>query len=171
MNRNYFQIFAIEPDLKIDATALRNTLHQLARKYHPDLGQNANQDQEPSLAEINVGYEVLRDFKKRMAYLLFLYRGKECKMELGTEFLLEMLELNERIQDWQANPLDREREELLRLLKAKDEELRQEYQELWQNFNLNSCSEAEVKSLEHYLAQQQYLDRLQQKLKPVEDYV
>lgn len=171
MNSNYFQIFSIEPNLKIDADALRKTLHELARKYHPDFRQGETDNEDCTLAEINVAYEVLRDFKKRLAYLLFLYRGKECKMEVAPDFLLEMLELNERIQDWQTEPKAGEREALLALLTEKFADLQEEYQELWASFHLDSCSEEEVRSLESYLARQQYLERLQNKLNQGEEYV
>lgn len=170
MNSNYFQIFAIEPDLKIDAPALRSTLHELARKYHPDFNQE-NRDNSHSLAEINIAYEVLRDFKKRVAYLLFLYRGKECKMELDAAFLLEMLELNEELEEWQETRDADRRAELLKILQAKIDELRCEYESLFMSFHLQKATEAEVKNLENYLARQQYLERLQNKLNQGDEYV
>lgn len=140
---------------------MRKTLHELSRKYHPDANQS---EQLHAISEVNVAYEVLRDFKKRLAYLLFLYHGKECKMEVSSNFLLEIMELNERIDDWQQSPQEQEGKALLQLIDAKQEELKMEYVKVFDEFHLKTCTDEQVKSLEEYLAQQQYLDRLQAKL-------
>lgn len=80
------------------------------------------------------------------------------------EFLLEIMELNERIDDWQQSPQEQEGKALLQLIDAKQEELKMEYVKVFDEFHLKTCTDEQVKSLEEYLAQQQYLDRLQAKL-------
>lgn len=165
MNNNYFEIFSIEPDLNIDQSRLRKTLYELSREYHPDSGNTQNLH---TIAEINVAYEVLRNFKKRLAYLLFLYHGKECKLEVSADFLFAMLELNERIADWeQSNQKETERQELLAVISLEEQSLRAEYEQLLARFHLQTCTDEEVKSLESYLAKLQYLERLHDKLNQI----
>ena len=62
--QDYYQILGVPRDA--DAAQIKKAYRQLARRYHPDVNQDA--DAEDKFKEVNEAYEVLKDADNRRAY-------------------------------------------------------------------------------------------------------
>lgn len=62
--KDYYKILGV--DEKVDAADLKKAYRKLARKYHPDVSDEA--DCEARFKEVNEAYEVLKDPEKRAEY-------------------------------------------------------------------------------------------------------
>jgi molecular chaperone HscB len=103
---NYFDLFAIQPSFDVDLAALSQTYQSLQKTVHPDRFAHSS-DQEKLLAvqksaQINDGYQVLKDPIKRSEHLLTV-RGFELPSEQAsfgdTRFLMVQMELREMLED------------------------------------------------------------------------
>jgi len=93
---NPFEFFDLVPSLSIDAKLLRAKFLEIQRNSHPDFGSDANTDSELA----NVHFEVLKSPEKRVQVLLELYANNAINNNLlPADFLMEMMELNDVIDD------------------------------------------------------------------------
>lgn len=114
LSKNYFELFGLPISYDIDRTVLDARYRELQRSVHPDRYARAS-EQERRLsvqhaANINEGYQILKNVLRRGRYLLEL-RGHEFNDEHNTTsdptFLMEQMELRERLGEVRgvADPL------------------------------------------------------------------
>lgn len=104
--QNYFELFGLPVSFEIDTKALTERYRDLQRALHPDRFANAS-DQERRLslqqaAQVNSGYETLRDPLARARYLLTLQgvaHDDESSTISDIEFLEEQMELREQLAE------------------------------------------------------------------------
>lgn len=133
---NYYELFDISPSLMVDAAVLRRRYLQLSRQYHPDnFGQGSGTEQSIALEKtelINQAYKVLGNEADALEYFL-LYKEiiqEGSKHQLGSDFLMEMMELNEAKMDLEADGDEVGLEDLLaKISKAKAQKMEQLQQE------------------------------------------
>ncbi len=106
IDQDYFELFGLERGFDIDSDRLVHRYRDLQKVLHPDRFASAS-DQERRLAmqqaaEVNAGYQTLRDPLQRARYLLRL-AGREEAGEQATlrdpEFLEEQMELREALAE------------------------------------------------------------------------
>ncbi|MDI9320368.1 MAG: Fe-S protein assembly co-chaperone HscB [Phycisphaerales bacterium] len=107
---NYFELYQIPISLKPDAALVKQQFYKLSKQYHPDrIAQGDESAQAAALhmaATINDAYQTLCDEDKTMPYLLRL-KGllqDEEKYNLPSDFLMEMMNLNEAVSDYEDAP-------------------------------------------------------------------
>ncbi|XP_067329684.1 iron-sulfur cluster co-chaperone protein HscB [Anolis sagrei] len=157
--QDLFSVMGCERRFRLDASHLRQTFRALQGRLHPDRFSHKPQVErgfsEEHSSLVNKAYRTLLDPLSRGIYLLEL---NGVSLEQGTdpgsdpEFLLEIMEANERLQDPQCKMADLERE-----LAAKREEL---MESLGRAFDAGDLLEA--KSL---LTKMKYFSNLEEKLK------
>ena len=64
--KDYYDIMGVKRDATKGYSELKRAYRKLARKYHPDVSQEA--DAETKFKEVGEAYEVLKDPEKRAAY-------------------------------------------------------------------------------------------------------
>lgn len=103
---NFFSFYNITPGFFIDENLLRKKYLEFSRKFHPDFFGNDSDEKQLETLELsslnNEAYKTLLDFEKRFAYILKLHgllTDSGSKLEMPKEFLLEMMELNEKIME------------------------------------------------------------------------
>ena len=132
---DYFAALGLPRKLEIDRQDLERRYHDLSRRFHPDFFQTAApRDRVVSLensALINKAYRTLRDPLARAEYLVRLEAGQgaELKAEAPQALFEEILELNERLSDYnRADP--HERSALCPQLEQQAQAFRSEYEAL-----------------------------------------
>jgi molecular chaperone HscB len=107
---NYFTLFGIKEQLNPDPAALKRSFYALSKQWHPDRFVSATDEERNEAlrmsALINDAYKTLTDPEQVLAYLL---RSKnllepEEVYKLPADFLMEMMDLNEAISDYEDNP-------------------------------------------------------------------
>jgi len=104
-NFTYFSIFDLAPAFLLDEGLLRKRFLINSKKYHPDFHTLEDQDKQDEILEQsslnNQAFKTLKDFSKRMHYLLSEKGlvGEGIKNELPQDFLMEMMDINEELME------------------------------------------------------------------------
>ena len=101
---NYFQIFDIKVSFDVDLNQLSHAYQTLQKTVHPDRFAHASSQEQllavQKSAEINDGYQILKQPLKRAKYILTL-RGVDMPNEQqsfsDTAFLMQQMELREML--------------------------------------------------------------------------
>jgi molecular chaperone HscB len=106
---NYFELYNIPQSFQPDAGEVKKKYYELSRKYHPDRFTMADEDSKIEALRMsamnNDAYKVLNNADATMAYVLKLHGmlEEEEKYELPPAFLMEMMDLNETISDYEMD--------------------------------------------------------------------
>ncbi|MCB0733912.1 MAG: Fe-S protein assembly co-chaperone HscB [Flavobacteriales bacterium] len=100
---NYFDIFELGVQFNLDKSDLRKRFIRLSRNTHPDLQSGSDALEQSTL--VNKAYKVLSDDFLRTRYVLELMgKGIEQTDTVPMDFLMEMMEWNERIESAADHP-------------------------------------------------------------------
>ncbi|MCW3121977.1 MAG: chaperone protein HscB, partial [Flavipsychrobacter sp.] len=109
---NYFELYALPVSFRPDAAAVKSKFYELSRTYHPDRFAQAGGTE---LAEAlrmaamnNDAYKTLKSADATMAYILKMNSllEDEEKYALPPAFLMEMMDINEAISEYEMSPED-----------------------------------------------------------------
>lgn len=114
---NYYELYGLPEQFNINKAALRKKFLELSREFHPD--RSATEDavaQANALKQSainNEAYKTLMDETSGMAYLLRLKAvlTDDEKYSLPPAFLMEMMELNELISEYEDAPEESKKRE------------------------------------------------------------
>ena len=120
-NQNYFELFGLSTDFRIDLDELAKRYRDLQKVTHPDKFANASEQSKriamQSATQVNEAFQTLKDPLKRGQYMLQL-SGRNADGEnltsSDTEFLMQQMALRESLEA--AREADDPLEELDRLL-------------------------------------------------------
>lgn len=167
---NYFELFEVPVQLKIDAKALTQKYFNLSRKYHPDyFALSSETDQEEAVqksAMLNKAWQTFCQPDETIKYVLKL-KGlleEEEKYALPPPFLMEVMDLNEQLME-----LEMEQDgALLSQAKAKTEELKKQiYSDvapIMEHYQEGITTEKELLQVKAYYYQKKYLYRIEEKI-------
>ena len=111
---NYFTLYHLPVTFRPDQADVKNTFYELSRLYHPDRFAEAGGTE---LAEAlrmaamnNDAYKTLKSSDATMAYILKLngLLEEEEKYALPPAFLMEMMDINEAISEYEMAPEDQD---------------------------------------------------------------
>jgi molecular chaperone HscB len=102
---NYFELYEIPVCLQIDPSVIKPKYYELSRKYHPDFYSNASEEKQSEVLEksslVNKAFKVFNDPNEIIKYVLQL-KGlleEEEKYNLPSDFLMQIMELNEQLEE------------------------------------------------------------------------
>jgi molecular chaperone HscB len=102
---NYFDLFEIPIQLKVDPSTIRSRFFALSRQFHPDFFVNRSAaEQHESLertAQLNKAWKIFQQPDELIRYVLELHGSWTAgeKYELSPDFLMEVMEINESMMD------------------------------------------------------------------------
>eukprot|EP01037_Dinobryon_pediforme_P000940 gene940-947_t len=102
---NYFEFYGIPESFAPDTALLKKKFYELSKKYHPDFYANEDEAKQQEILELstlnNKAYQTLSDPNKRLEYILSLHEllKEGAKPQLPADFLMEMMDINERLMD------------------------------------------------------------------------
>ncbi|MGD8932637.1 MAG: co-chaperone HscB [Chromatiales bacterium] len=110
-SKNYFELFGLPVDFKVDADALAGHYRELQRVIHPDRYANASEQERrlslQAASLVNEAYETLKDPIARAAYLLTLHGidlNAKQKTTQDMAFLMQQMELREELAEIRTRP-------------------------------------------------------------------
>lgn len=104
---NYFELYEMPVSFHPDTAAVKQKFYALSKQFHPDRFAQAEESTKAEAlqkaAMNNEAFKILGDPDKTMAYILRINHllEEEEKYNLPPEFLMEMMELNEAVSDYE----------------------------------------------------------------------
>lgn len=168
---NYFELYDLPVSFTPDAVAVKKKYYELSRKYHPDrftMTGDAERVEALRMAALNNdAYKTLSNADATMAYILKMYELLEDdeKYSLPPDFLMEMMELNEAISEYEMSPDDETaKKEALNMMESEASGWNEEVQPLIAKFNDGDTSKELLLRVKDYYFRKKYLLRIQQRI-------
>ena len=165
---NYFEIFGLPVQLKVDKTDLPKRFFELSRKFHPDFYANSTPSEQNRALEItanlNKAFKTFQDPDDTIKYVLQL-KGlleEEEKYQLPPGFLMEVLEINEKLMD--ASDDDEIKVNLQSAIDDLQSTIYAPVKEIIENYKDGITTEEELLQVKEYYYKKKYLHRIQQQL-------
>jgi len=166
---NYFELFEIPFQLKVDKALLPQKYFALSKKYHPDYFAKESSEKQAEALEIsallNKAFKTFQNEDETIKYALQL-KGlleEEEKYELPPAFLMEVLEINEQLMDMEND------QDLKTKLQSDIVNLQSEIyapvKEIVENYKDGITTEKEMLQVKEYYYKKKYLHRISQQLK------
>jgi len=100
----YFEFYNIPESFILDEKAIKAKYYQLSREYHPDFYANEPQEKQQEILQLSTlntnAYRTLSDADQRMQYILKEHGLlEEGKNEIPSNFLMDMMEINEELME------------------------------------------------------------------------
>jgi len=163
---NYFEIFGIPVQLKVDKADLPRKYFELNKKFHPDFYGNATpSEQDHSLeitANLNKAYKTFQNPDETIKYVLQL-KGlleEEEKYQLPPDFLMEVLEINEQLMDADQPAVS----SLQSAVDNLQNEIYEPVKGIIENYREGDTTEKELLQVKEYYYKKKYLTRISREL-------
>lgn len=165
---NYFDLFELPVQLKIDKSSIGPRFFELSRKYHPDYFVNEGSDAQAEALEksamLNKAFKTFQNEDETIKYVL-QHKGlleEEEKYELPPVFLMEVLDINEQL-------MDADDESVAASLHTSINNLQNEIyapvQPVIENYKEGITTEKELLQVKEYYYKKKYIDRIRRELK------
>src|SRR6185436_20008921 len=165
---NYFEIFSLPVQLKVDKTDLPKRFFELSRKFHPDFYANAIPGEKETALEItanlNKAFKTFQNENDTIKYVLQL-KGlleEEEKYQLPPDFLMEVLEINEKVMDAEDDP--NLKVHLLSAIDNLQSEIYEPVKSTIENYQEGVTTEKELLQVKEYYYKKKYLTRIRKEL-------
>ena len=165
---NHFEIFGLPIQLKVNKTDLPKRFFELSRKFHPDFYANSTPSEKEKALEItanlNKAFKTFQNEDDTMKYVLQL-KGlleEEEKYQLPPDFLMEVLEINEKVMDAEDDP-----DLKLHLQSAIDNlqtDIHEPVKEIIEHYQDGITTEKELLQVKEYYYKKKYLTRIRKEL-------
>lgn len=168
---NYFELYDLPVSFHPAPAQVKAKFYELSKTYHPDRFVQAD---EPTRAESlrmaalnNEAYKVLTDRDKTIAYILKIngLLEDEEKYSLPPGFLMEMMDLNEIISDYEMEP-DNEslNQQATKTLQAQLKQWSEEVDQLTTRAEKAKMDKAILLQIKDYYFRKKYLLRIQERI-------
>lgn len=167
---NYFELFEIPVQLRVEANSLPRKYFELSRKYHPDYFVQASpQEQQEALersAMLNKAFQTFQQPDDTIAYVLSLKGLMETgeKYALNPAFLTSVMELNEQLMELEIDPDAGALQEQEEQLNALYQKIYSDVASIVEHYQEGLTTEKELLQVKEYYYQKKYLDRIREKL-------
>jgi molecular chaperone HscB len=165
---NYFEIFGLPIQLKVDKTDLPKRFFELSRKFHPDFYANSiPAEKEKALeitANLNKAFKIFQNEDDTIKYVLQL-KGlleEEEKYQLPPDFLMEVLEINEKVMDAEDDP--NLKVHLQSAIDRLQTEIYEPVKEIIEHYQDGITTEKELLQVKEYYYKKKYLTRISKEL-------
>lgn len=174
-----FQLFGLNYDLLVDDEAVRTKFLEQMKTAHPDMHANDIEKMQEAMhhsIQLNTGFKKVHNFESRAQHLLEICNklGEEEKKSVPMDFLMEMMEINDKIEDLEVGNIsakDSVKVELTQYLNQIFTTMKQLAVKIQTNLQMQSLSEisalSELDLLHNEYLKLNYLKRLQLNLENV----
>ncbi|WP_133273633.1 Fe-S protein assembly co-chaperone HscB [Hymenobacter radiodurans] len=106
---DYFKFYDLPESFQLDEATLKQKYYAFSREFHPDFHATAPAERQQEILHLATqntnAYRTLSDPDQRMAYILGRHNLlEEGKQEIPSDFLMEVMELNEQLMELEMEP-------------------------------------------------------------------
>ncbi len=166
---NYFDLFEIPVQLKVDKNTLYKKFILLSKQYHPDYHtQSGNSEQEKALemsAIVNKAWKTFQHPDETIRYVL-TEKGlleEEEKYDMPKDFLMEVLDINDQLMEMEEGDTG-VRENITVALQALQKDIYDTVKEIVEHYQEGVTSPEELLQVKDYYYKKKYLDRISRQL-------
>ena len=159
---NYFELFSLPERPIIDRSVLSKKFFELQRKFHPDYHTDDTENEQLDILElssaVNKAYAIFKDDQKTIAYYLQTkgFLEEEEKYNLPADFLMEMMEVNELLDDGEIAKVKA-------LITDTEAQMDLKFHQIVANLS-GKIAQAEVLKIKDYYFRKKYLRRILDRL-------
>jgi len=163
---NYFELYELPIQLKVDAVILKQKFYILSRKYHPDFFTNESEYEQTRVVEIssivNKAFKTFSNLNETIKYVLQLKELliEEEKYELSPIFLMEMMELSEQAMEAKIDGEKDTIDNVLKQITTKENEIYEPIKQIVETYTEGITTQKELLQVKEYYYQQKYLSRI-----------
>lgn len=165
---NYFELYELPVQLSINKSLLKKKYFELSRRFHPDYfiqdEAGAQQTALEQSSAVNKAFKTFSNQDETIKYVLEL-KGiltENEKYNLPPDFLMEMMELNETLDEAAADP--QVKAAALQTVLQQETEMYAPVKQTVESYNEGTSTEAELLAVKEYYFKKKYIERLKQQL-------
>lgn len=160
-----FDLFHLAPSLNIDEALLRKTYLEIQKENHPDFGSDLQLSE-----KANHYYKILSKPLSRTAHLITDYHHFDLNInKLDNDFLMEMMEIGESIEDSNSPENKIEQESLLNKYKQDFDIEFSEIKSEWGQTEISKITPELWMKLILWYQKQRYIERLRKLLNDISE--
>ena len=163
---NYYELFEMPVSLQVDKNYLREKYFELQKKYHPDFFSNESEEEQAEMLErsslVNKAYKTFQTDDDTIKYVLQLKEllEEEEKYQLPSEFLIEMMELNEALMEVNDSSLEETETKISQL----EKQLYDRVKNIIEYYNDERTTDEQLLQVKDYYFKKKYLKRILERL-------
>ena len=156
---NYFELFGLPVSLQVDKAALNKKYIALQKQFHPDFFTQSDDAEKTAALEksslVNKALKILKEPDETIQYVLQLkdLLAPNEKYELPPSFLMEMMELNEKMMEEDPATFRLE-------VEALEKHLLEPVKEIIENYDDSSIAREKLLLIKEYYFKKKYLHRI-----------
>jgi len=164
---NYFDIFQIPVQLKVNPAELTSKYFELSRQFHPDFYINETEEKQQEVLEkttlLNRALKTFQNPDETLKYVLQLkgLMTDDEKYQLPPVFLMEVMEINESLMD-DAGEDDSQR--LQERITALQNEIYSTVKPIIECYKDGEVTEEQLLAVKEYYFKKKYIDRIKKEL-------
>lgn len=166
----FFEIFELTPSFLLDEADLKKRFYQNSKRFHPDFHTQADEATQQQIllksSINNKAYPTLLDEYSRIGYILknLGLIGEGIKHDLPQDFLMEMMEVNEQLMEFQFDPDPEQLASAKSRIEAEMQQLREGVSEAMEEV-IEPAEQAEsLEQIKDYYLKKKYLLRMLENL-------
>ena len=166
---NYFDLFDIPVQLRVDKKSLTARFFELSRKFHPDYHAGSTAEEQEEMLEksamLNKAYKVFGKEEDTIRYVLLLkgLMEEEEKYALPNDFLMEVMDINEGLMDLEGED-EAAKEGVIQKITNFEKEIYEPVQPVIENYKEGTTTEKELLQVKDYYYKKKYLHRIREQL-------
>jgi molecular chaperone HscB len=176
---NYFELYNIPVSLHVEVSSVKSRFYELSRTYHPDFFSNAPEDEQNAVlekaAQVNKAFKIFSNPDETLKYVLQLHNllEEEEKYQLGPDFLMEVMELNEQLEEsgWKGdntnsqpgtanNKETSETEKIKSIIRNFKNEIYEPVKQIVEHYQEGVTTQKELLQVKEYYYKKKYLNRI-----------
>lgn len=167
---NYFELFTIPVQLKVDRQALHKKFIALSKQHHPDYFATQDDQKQAQALEVsallNKAWKTFQNPEETIKYVLQL-KGlleDEEKYQLPASFLLEMMDINEELAEAKMKGNPGKQNYLSTVIDQLSTDIYEPVKKIVEHYQEGITSEKELLQVKEYYFKKKYLNRIRRQL-------
>jgi molecular chaperone HscB len=163
----YFNLFEIPVQLKVESSGLSKKYFELSKKYHPDYYTQETPEVQADILEksalINKALKTFKNPDETIKYVL-IEKGlllEEEKYELPPDFLMEVMDINEQLMERDETTAVDPLNSLIAQLSA---DIYEPVKGIIENYQEAVTTNEELLRVKEYYYKKKYLDRIREQM-------
>jgi len=168
--KNHFDLYKLPISFLLDEAELQRTFYANSKKFHPDFYTHESEEKQAEILELssqnNEAYKILKDFDRRMKYILDLKGtlAEEGQNKIPQDFLMEMMEINEQLMELEFDFDADNYEKVKSALQKQEDTLYATLRPLIEQYDDTQATPATLEAIKEYYLKKRYLLRISENL-------